>query len=416
MDEYDITIIGGGLIGLSLCQLLSRSPLRINMIESSLLTSKSHDEDTRTLVLSPSSQQLLQAMNLWSHVESIPMEGIHISSQGYPLSTRIHAHEVKLPYLGYAVRASQLKEILYKSVVLQNHITVINPAEVVAIDAKPTYALVHYRKNNENYVCKTRLVVASDGSQSNIRKWMKINSIYKRFSEEALTATIVLKRQHDSIAYERFQRFGPMALLPIAPHKMGLVWCLTQPMVSQVKHMVMKDQLNLIQQEFGYRVGKFIEIENIKTFPLEQVYAHSCYAQHVVCIGNAYHTLHPVAAQGLNLGWRDVSVLSAYIQQSPVETIGTIPWLQAFEQMRRYDHDMVQIFTNTLLNLYKSKSMLAVLLRLGCMLAVDRVTWIKKVMCQYTTGLYPSINQSQLFLKMLLQNPQTVVDEKLVTA
>ena len=198
-----------------------------------------------------------------------------------------------------------------------------------------------------------------------------------------MVANIGLNRPHTHKAYERFTQHGPLALLPMTNNRAALVWVVKPQAVDNLKQLSDREFLRLLQKQFGYRLGRFTRCGQRASFPLKLQYMPTQVKDRVVFIGNAAHSLHPIAGQGFNLGLRDVALLAEYlIEQGWDESV-----LQAYQQQRQEDQQQTIKFTNGLISIFTSIFPLLKLGRDAALIAIDTIPALKNQLARQAMGL-----------------------------
>ncbi|MGV3740211.1 MAG: FAD-dependent monooxygenase [Gammaproteobacteria bacterium] len=382
MGDYqvDIVIIGGGLSGAALLLALIPTGLRVLMVDSQdLFKPQTNMSDARSLTLSIASMRILQSLNLWQEiaVKATAIHKIHVSEQNR-FGTACLESPNQQP-LGYVVPIQHLVHILYKNIARN---TVLAPATVTAFDSEQR--IVTIQKDNKQQTIQATLVVAADGSHSSMRNFCGLAVKIKEYDQYALVTHLNLARAHKNIAYERFTPSGPLALLPLEPKKMGLVWSLSLTEAEQLVTMEDDAFLQKLIQVFGYRLGRFVGVGNRITYPLRQMLMPQTVQGSVVFIGNAAHTLHPVAGQGFNLGLRDVAMLAQIIRQND---LSSPTLLNQYQQARMHDQTAIARFTDGLIALYRGNGLGIRTARQLGLLALDNNRLFKNIVARYASGL-----------------------------
>jgi 2-octaprenyl-6-methoxyphenol hydroxylase len=373
---YDVLIVGGGLTGLSLgCALRHLPHLRVGIIDATTYT----PSDKRSIALSHGSRKLFEKHNLWAPItaSASPIKQVHVSDQGHFGITRFTAEEARVPALGYVVPLQALQNTLVHA--LDNtSIEWIRPASVHSMSpTEQGWELTI--QNGQKYTAK--LVVAADGSNSTIRQLQHIPVIEQYAGQTAIVANITLSRVHANIAYERFTPTGAIALLPIAEKTYALIW--TVPTEKAESYLAFDTHcfLSKLQHEFGYRLGRFMDASPRHAHVLKQSYAEEQIKPGLVLLGNSAHTLHPIAAQGFNLGLRDIDCLAKLISENKTDN------LQPYLAARLPDQKRLMQFTNGLVRLFSKTSPL---IRIPCnlgLLALDFPSVFKQAACRYGMGV-----------------------------
>lgn len=382
MSDYqtDIAIIGGGLNGAALAHALKATGLRVLMIDSqNFFQPQAPNTDGRSLTLSIASLRILDSLGVWSGIEATAtaIQSIHISEQGCFGTACLEGPDHSA--LGYVVPIQALVHALYQGI---DRKTVLAPATVTAFDARQK--LLTVQSEDKTYTVQARLVVAADGSHSSMRDFCQLPVQIKDYGQHALVTQISLARAHQCIAYERFTAAGPLAMLPLESKRMGLVWSLSP---ADAKWMLQLDDQAFLQhltKVFGYRLGRFVDVGPRKMYPLRQMLMTESVQGAVVFIGNAAHTLHPVAGQGFNLGLRDVAMLAQMISQKGLDDSAL---LSCYQQARQHDQTAIARFTDGLITLYGHSNLGVRMARQLGLLVLDNNRLLKRVIARYASGL-----------------------------
>ena len=378
--QTDIAIIGGGLSGAALVHALKATGLRVLMIDSQdFFQPQAPTTDGRSLTLSIASLRILDSLGVWSKIASTAtgIQTIHISEQGRFGTACLEAADQDS--LGYVVPIEHLVQALYQD--MDRH-AVLAPATVTAFD--PVQNLLTVQREDKTYTVQATLVVAADGSHSSMRGFCQLPVQIKDYGQHALVTQISLARAHQRIAYERFTIAGPLAMLPLAPKRMGLVWSLSPEDAARMQQMDESVFLQHLIKAFGYRLGRFVAVGPRMTYPLRQMLMTESVQGSVVFIGNAAHTLHPVAGQGFNLGLRDVAMLAQMISQKGLDD-PTL--LSSYQKARQHDQTAIAHFTDGLVALYGQSNLGVRMARQFGLLVLDNNRLLKRVVARYASGL-----------------------------
>jgi 2-octaprenyl-6-methoxyphenol hydroxylase len=374
----DILIIGGGLTGAILQLALVDKGYSCLVVDANPPGAKvSPDFDARSLALSPASVRILQMLDIWPLLkpEAEAIARIHVSEQGRFGSTNIRA-KAEIP-LGYVAEMQHINGAIYQ---LINQKQQLFSSQLKALDKEKSQAIVSTK--DRELVIKAKLIVAADGTQSAVRKLTGLSVKIKDYQQQALVANIGLARPHQNVAYEHFTASGPLALLPMTAQRVSLVWALPPAEAKQLAAVDETTFLRKLQQAFGYRLGRFERVGKRVIYPLQQLTMPSKIAWPLVFVGNAAHTLHPVAGQGFNLGLRDVASLAQCIVQEGL----TEAMLFNYQKMRQHDEWAITQFTNGLIDVFTSRLPGMAMVRNLGLLAVDNLAVLKNCLTHYTRG------------------------------
>lgn len=356
--RYDIVIIGSGLVGASLAIALLNHGLKVAVIEknphqSNIGNPKSTPNfDSRAIALSYTSVQCLKTLNIpieqCEHAE--PILSVQISEQGSFGRTHIQAKAMNLPYLGLVTSADILNNMLNQS--LKDHLEyhsdlTIFYADIKTIAQKPEHWQMVLSDGN---VLQTALIVGADGAHSFIRQYQGISVTTQEFSHSAIVVNVQLNQPHQGIAFERFMPKGSVALLPLSENRTKCVWIVENEKLEYWMTLSEKGFLDILQKNFGYQLGIFQALGKRSMYPLKQIFTDNLYGAGWVLMGNAANTLHPIAAQGFNLGLRDAATLAEIvIENSAFKKLNSIELLRQYASKRYDDHHRVKMFTQLLI-------------------------------------------------------------------
>lgn len=376
--EIDILIIGGGLTGATLMLALQNLGFSTLLVEAQSFKDKLEpDFDARSLALSPASQRILNMLGVWEYLQShaTPIKTIHISDQHHFGTSRLQGTEHDP--LGYVVEMQYINQALHQLLDLNQ---VLAPATISAVDVDRQTAVIQTELGEIEVAAQ--LIVAADGAHSQVRRFCNVPSQTKLYAQHAIVANIGLAKAHDGRAYERFTSDGPLALLPMQKQRMSLVWAMPPGTAAQMMSLTDADFLKQLQQIFGYRLGRFIKVGTRSFFPLQQVLMPKQVKGAVVFVGNAAHTLHPVAGQGFNLGLRDVATLAQCITQYGLNQT----MLAHYTQLRAHDQKMITRFTDGLIGIFTSRLPGLGLARGLSLMAFDNLPVLKNILARYAQG------------------------------
>jgi 2-octaprenyl-6-methoxyphenol hydroxylase len=377
-EDVDILIVGGGIIGAALLRALEPLGYRVLLVDDKApFVNHSRNFDARSLALSPASITILDTLSVWPLIQAnaMPIEAIHVSERG--AFGRVLLTGDKQQPLGAVVEMDVLRAALETVLDPRQRIA---PASLTAFDVARGEATVSTSTGVRRIAA--RLVIGADGADSSLRQWCHLAAQKKEYQQLAIVANIGLARPHLNWAYERFTSSGPLALLPMSGNRASLVWALEPEVARQLMAMSDEAFLKALQRVFGYRLGRFVKTGQRVIYPLRQVVMPQQVAGSVVFIGNAAHTLHPVAGQGFNLGLRDVATLVQCLAKTGLNEAV----LGMYQRLRRDDHAQIIRFTDGLISLFTSRLPgVACARRLGLM-AVDNSMGLKKIIARYASG------------------------------
>jgi 2-octaprenyl-6-methoxyphenol hydroxylase len=304
---------------------------------------------------------IYEGIGLWPRLaaEAEAVTQVHVSERGRFGVTRINAAEQGVDALGHVVPNRLLGRVLNEGMQAaagRSAMTLFCPAKVEAI----TPGLDHVALNLSGAApgrITARLLVGADGAGSRVRDALNIGVRERDYHQSALVANLTPERRHGGTAYERFTPDGPIALLPIGETRCALIWTLPAARAEALLALDDAAFLERLHTGFGHRVGYFTKVGKRQAYPLKRRLALASYRGRGVLIGNAAHSLHPVAGQGFNLGMRDVAVLAELLADAMVT--GSDPGAQAllarYAEWRRKDQANVSGFTDWLVRIFSNR-------------------------------------------------------------
>ena len=390
--DYDILIIGGGMVGASLACALGSQPLRIAVIEAVPFQSDRHPSyDERSIALAYGSRRILESVGLWSRLaeQVTPIKRIHVSDRGHFGSSRLDSHGSGFDALGYVVENRVLGSALAAQLAQLPQIEMLCPASLTNLTLEPGRVSAVVEHQDRQQTISARLAIGADGSHSAVRKLAAIDAQSWDYGQSAIIANITPEKDHGFTAYERFTDSGPLALLPLSEQRCSLVWTVRTADADSVMAYSDEEFLQHLQQRFGYRLGRFVKKGKHVAYPLTLMRACPHERPRLALIGNAAHTLHPIAGQGLNLGIRDVAALADVIVDALTQQrdIGSAQTLQQYQDWRQRDQRRIITLTDGLVKLFSNQLPPLVTARNLAMLAVDMLPPLKRRLLQHTMGL-----------------------------
>ncbi|MBL4865327.1 MAG: 2-octaprenyl-6-methoxyphenyl hydroxylase [Pseudomonadales bacterium] len=368
-NNVDVCIVGGGMVGATLaCALAKNSDLSILLIEAfplkktDVVASGDYQSsyDARSTALSRGTAEIFHQLECWALMreQATPILDIHVSEKGGFGFSHLSAKKENVPALGYVVENAWLGRVLIGQLFQHSNIQILSPAKVASIDFQADCVSVTVEGEQYAGGITATLLIAADGQDSEVRRMLGIDVDITDYEQQAIIANVSPDCEHQGLANERFTANGPLALLPISDNRYSLVWSLAHDEAAETLALSDDDFLVKLQSQIGQRVGKMIKVGERFSYPLQLMRAKEQVRPRVVIVGNAAHSLHPVAGQGFNVAARDVAVLAAEIKGAfrRNQPIGDFSVLQQYWDKRRLDQEKTIQFSDKLLRLFDSES------------------------------------------------------------
>jgi 2-octaprenyl-6-methoxyphenol hydroxylase len=388
-ENFDIAIVGGGMVGASLAVALDGLGRKTALIEAVPHDSAANPSfDERTTALSNGSRRILETLGVWPQVAAAatPIVKIHVSDQGRFGFARIDAAQQGLDAMGYVVPNRALGAALWASLASSSNLSVFCPAHVVGVTPGVDGVALRIAGESGETQIAAQLVIAADGAQSAVRAAFGVTAEVRDYAQTAVITTVLPQRFHDHIAYERFTDSGPLALLPLSDGRCTLVLTLTPTMAKAALEWSDTEFLAEVQRRFGFRLGRFLKVGRRVPYPLSLSQAKRTSADRCIIIGNAAQGLHPVAGMGFNLGLRDAASVAELIAEQRGGDVGAPTLLRQYDAWRAADRGGIIAFTDGLVRLFSSPLGAAQRLRNLGLLAFDVLPPAKSALSRLSTG------------------------------
>ncbi|MDX1443425.1 MAG: 2-octaprenyl-6-methoxyphenyl hydroxylase [Gammaproteobacteria bacterium] len=384
----DILIAGGGLVGASLAVALRDTGLHITVVEPVEPRAESQPSfDDRTTALAAGSRRILQAMGVWDDIalDACAIHHVHVSQQRRLGVTRLSAEEENLPALGYVTPNRALGRGLQRPLAESSNIEFLCPAKVLGVSQFDDHAEVMVDVDGESRMVTASLVVVSDGARSPLREQLGIEARHWDYGQAAIITNIETELPNEGVAYERFTPEGPLALLPLDERRAALVLVEDSAVAEDIFALPDAEFRARVEQRFGKRLGRITRAGKRAMYPLSLVTAKEQRKGRAVILGNAAHSLHPIAGQGFNLSLRDVATLADVIEQYRDDP-GSDDALEAYLRWRKSDQRKVVGFTDLLNRLFNIPFGIAAHARGLGLLGLDLVPAMRRGFAEHAMG------------------------------
>jgi 2-octaprenyl-6-methoxyphenol hydroxylase len=391
-EHYDVAIVGGGPVGMTLALALARSMagLRIAMLDRRDFVVPL---DHRAFAISAGVKRVFETLGVWRAVadKAEPILRMKITDSGTgdiarplflsfegPLSTgEPYAHMVPNTALSAALLEA-----------LDDRVTLLSQVEITALDTDSHSGRLSLK---DGRTIAAPLVVAADGAQSALRRMAGIDVIVHDYKQSGIVTTISHELAHEGTAYEHFRPAGPFASLPLPGRRSSLVWTEARDAAERYKAMPIDDVAGVIEAVMGASLGAVTVEEKLQSFPLAMRLARSFVGERLALIGDAAHVVHPVAGQGLNLGLKDVAALAEVTVEAMRLGLdhGSAGVLEKYQRWRRFDTALMAMVTDGMTRLFSNDIAPVRALRDVGLGLVDRLPPLKRLMIDRAAAIEP---------------------------
>lgn len=376
---HDVLVVGGGLVGSSLAIALDRAGIDAALVEATPDGTLPAVFDQRNLSFAEATVHALGALGVLARLRTpgAPIRRIHVSRRGDFGRVRLDARAYGREAFGQVVVARDFGDALEARLRACTRLVRYRPARFLGLDAVDDgLRRVRLSADGGDLVLGARLVVAADGAASSVRDALGIRTVAHDYGQTLFVSRVRCARPPDGTAWERFDAHGPHALLPRADDHFGAIHSVARDDAPRVQAMDDVDWLARLQSVFGWRAGRFLESGPRSAYPATRQVAAGLTAERAVLVGNAAQSLHPIGAQGFNLGLRDALTLAELIGQARKEDASADPGgrdlLAAHAARRAEDRARTIAFSHGLATLTANPVPMASALRSAGLVAADR--------------------------------------------
>jgi 2-octaprenyl-6-methoxyphenol hydroxylase len=386
---YDVAIIGGGLVGASLACALAPLGLGIAVIEAVPFKATAQPSyDDRTLALSHSSCRILEGIGIWPCLEgsTTAIREVIVTELGRPGRVVLTPSEMGLDAYGHVVEARMFGAAVVRELDRIPNIDLLCPARVTAVKTGAESAMLTIEADGREIILQASLLVAADGVGSTVRRLLEIPAREHDYGQTAVICNVTPEHPHRGRAFERLTSTGPFAVLPHVGDRCGMVWSVASTDAERLLAMPENEFLDAARSRFGGELGAFVKMGARSAYPLKLVRAEQDVHERLVILGNAAHAIHPIGAQGLNLGLRDVAVLAEVLAGAAGGDPGSQRLLRGYSDWRRPDHASTIAWSDGMARLFANPSPAAALLRSAGMVAHALVPALRRRLTSSAMG------------------------------
>ncbi|TQV89184.1 UbiH/UbiF/VisC/COQ6 family ubiquinone biosynthesis hydroxylase [Aliikangiella coralliicola] len=407
-SKFDIVIVGGGMVGLAMAAALADSTFKVAVVEKndfesiaaekllSNLPVSSQAFDLRVSAISPANQELLTALNCWQNIPESRLadyQSMHVWDGDGTGKITFNAAEIAAPKLGTIVENQVLRAAIYQQLANKSNVTLIENAEINFISTSQQQVEISL---TNSHLLVAKLLIGADGAFSQVREKLDIAISEMPYRQTAFVANVAVEKTHQNIAWQRFTPTGPIAFLPLPePNLCSIVWsiddnhnCDNNNSSNHLKQLTPQEFADKLASQFEFKLGRVTAVSEFRGFPLIKRHAQSYLRDRCALIGDAAHTIHPLAGQGVNLGFQDVACLSQLLidLHDKGRDIGLKANLRIFERERKAENSLMQEAMSGFKWLFGQQNMPITLLRNFSLSAVDRSNLLKQVITRRAMG------------------------------
>lgn len=387
--EYDVVIVGGGVVGSLVACALEGAGLKIALVEASaqsLAVTRGQAYSVNLL-----SSQILADLGLWAAIrpQVETYRRVRLSDGDYAGVVTFTPQDIDQDTLGFVAEHRVILTELQRRLRSCQEVDWLCPAQVIQTEFTAEAAWLHLEIDGQPQTLKSRLVVGADGSKSMLRQQAGIRSLGWQYWQSCVVAFIRPERPHENIAYERFQTDGPFAILPLPNQICRIVWTVPKAEAERLIHLDRDRFLAELSQRYGDQMGQLELVGEPYVFPVRLLHSTRYVQPRLALVGDAAHCCHPVGGQGMNLGIRDAAALAEVIRTAhrQGEDVASLRVLRRYERWRMIENLIVLAFTDFLDRLFSNRIEPIVRLRRVGLWLLNHVQPLKVLALRLMLGL-----------------------------
>lgn len=391
MFDYDIAIVGGGMVGLALARALGESELRMLVLDRSAPPAQLTEQDRlRVSAISRSSQNILKTLGCWTD-ELVNQACAYDTMTVWEKAGEGHIHfdaaDSGEPDIGHIIPNADIRQALWQSLEQLDNVTLMAPVLMTQAQWHDDHVKIELSQDQHISV---RMAIAADGANSWLRQQYGLYVNQRPYQHHALVATIATENDHQQCARQVFLDSGPLAFLPLKDNKRcSIVWSTSPSEASRLSELPVEEFEQELTEQFGGILGALKLDSDRLTFPLVSRHASRYIGNGFALVGDAAHTIHPLAGQGVNLGLLDAASLTQIILDALNKRLdyGNEAVLRPYERWRRSENQLMLDAMQTLKTLFTDQPELIKKIRGLGMNLVNQAPPVKQQLIKHAMGL-----------------------------
>jgi len=383
--EFDVIIIGGGIVGASLATALRSSGLKLALVESGSLpraSSSADDWDPRIYAFTPGNVQFLSECGAWQRLDMSRVQQVEEMRVFGDAGAKLHfsAYQLGEPELALILESRLLQQALWQNLNQQENLTLLHPAECAELAWHPDAACLKLKDGRE---IKAKLIVGADGRDSWVRHQAAMPEVPTPYHQHGVVANFSISKAHRGIAYQWFQPDGILAYLPLPGKRISIVWSVSPEKSAELLALPHETFAARVAEAGKHTLGDLQVITPPASFALRVLNLAHLAKPRLALIGDAAHNIHPLSGHGVNLGLRDARELAKVLTQRGDMDCGDLQLLRRYERARQQDILSMQLTTDTLKNLFVNDNPLLRTLRNAGLAATNKIVPLKKMLARH---------------------------------
>ncbi len=320
MKSFDIAVIGAGIVGSCAALSLARAGYRVALVEAHEPKAWSQaPPDLRVVALANDNRKLLENCGVWEKIAARRIQAytdMRVWDAAAGNELHLSASQQAQEFLGTIIENNNIADALWQAIKQENRIQCFCPDKLESIEQENSVTI----KLNSGDVIKAGLILGADGASSKVRELLGLQLDKKDYGQRGIVAYVNTEFEHQNTAWQRFLATGPLAFLPYSDGRCSIVWTLPNDEAERLLHCDEETFCRELTRAFDARLGNVTEVSQRATFPLQRQLSKQMLVGRIALIGDAAHTVHPLAGQGVNLGLRDVAAMLSLLSEAKFST------------------------------------------------------------------------------------------------
>jgi 2-octaprenylphenol hydroxylase len=386
-DQFDIIIVGSGLVGASFAQAMKDSGLELALVEGVEPVAPAPEWTSRVFAISPGSIEFLSESGAWQQFDAAriaPVLGMHIYGDDGKASLDFDAHQSGLAELAVIAEVRHMQHGLWRALQRQENLELFCPARCASLRLQEEAAVLRLEDGRE---LRAALIVGADGRESWVRSQAGMDAEPASYRQMGVIANFETELPHGDAAWEWFRGDGVLAFLPLPGNRISIVWTVFEEHAAELMALPPDEFCRQVQEASHSALGKLKLLSKPSAFPLRLLHLEHLVKSRVALIGDAAHNVHPLAGQGVNLGFQDARELAKVLKdRSPQPDCGDHFLLRRYERARKADILAMQLVTDGLQKLFNNRNPALKLARNLGLSLTGSLPWLKNGLVQHAVG------------------------------
>jgi 2-octaprenyl-6-methoxyphenol hydroxylase len=410
--DYDVTIVGGGVVGTLAACLLADTGLRVALLEFAATSEAAARGQAYSI--NQLSSRIFGGLGLWSKIrpQVETYRNVQLSDAGCPIVVHFSPEDTGTPTLGYVATHQVLLTELQAKLRQCRNVDWLCPAKVSAATFGATGSTLTIEQGDSVRQLRSRLVIAADGSRSFLRQTAGIRTIGWKYWQACVVAFIKPEKPHDQTAYERFQPEGPFAILPLPEGICRIVWTAPKAAADRLVAIDEATFMTELREHYGHQMGELELLGARSVFPVQLLHSRQYVQPGLALIGDAAHCCHPVGGQGINLGIRDAAALAEVITTALAqgEDFAQVAVLKRYERWRMWENLVMLAFTDILDRTFSNRILPIVMVRRVGLWAMANIPPIRSLAIRLMLGMVGRVPQIAAIAPVRVVEPLTIAN------